>query len=231
MKKILKEQLVIPQRRPQEYLVNKYYADPIAIVIVKMAYRLGLSPNLLTVISLICGVLAAGSFLTQRWVVGAILLQFHLFFDLADGTLARLANKQTEFGAKLDQISDEIVRFLLFPSIAIVSPVSLWAKIVFVVTIYLDVVIIHFYVLPFIRKNQLLRSPWKKWFLDQGIIPGFDIFLVFVLISIFALIKRFDLLMYIVIVGKNLDWMYRVWECWRSVKWSKKAGDSTAKSN
>ena len=79
MKKILKEQLVIPQRRPQEYLVNKYYADPIAIVIVKMAYRLGLSPNLLTVISLICGVLAAGSFLTQRWVVGAILLQFHLF--------------------------------------------------------------------------------------------------------------------------------------------------------
>jgi phosphatidylglycerophosphate synthase len=215
---ISKSELVIPQRRSQEYFINKYYADPIARIIVRITYKLRIHPNLLTLVSLICGVLAAGCFLTERSLAGAILVQVHLFFDLADGTLARLTHKATEFGAKLDKISDQIVRGILFPSIAIVSPVSLWVKIVFVVTIYLDVAIVHLYVLPFLKKKQVIRSPWKKWFLERGIIPGFDIFLVFVLISLSALIKRFDLLIYIVIIGKNLDWMYRVWECRRSIQ-------------
>lgn len=212
-----REKLVIPQRRSEEYLAIKYYADPIALVIVGITHKLRIHPNLLTLISLISGLLAAGCFVMGRGIVGAFLVQIHLIFDLADGTLARLTGQVTEFGGKLDKISDQTVRAILFPVIAAVSPVSLGAKIIFVATIYLDLAIIHLYVLPFLKKYPVVRASWKKWFLDRGIIPGFDIFLVYVLISLFALIRRFDLLIYIVIIGKNLDWIYRVWECRRSL--------------
>ena len=210
--------MIIPQRRTEEYITIKYYADPIARVIMRISYKLRIHPNLLTLVSLLSGLLAAGSLVRGWRLAGALLVQLHLIFDLADGTLARFTGQVSEFGAKLDKISDQVVRAILFPVIATVSPVALGVKIVFVVTIYLDLAIVHLYVLPFLRKNQVVRAPWKKWFLDRGIIPGFDIFLVYVLISLFALLRRFDLLVYIVIAGKNLDWMYRVWECWRSVK-------------
>jgi phosphatidylglycerophosphate synthase len=216
-KNLSPEKLIIPQRRSKEYIMIKYYADPIARVIVRISYQLKIHPNLLTLVSLLSGILAAGCFLRGRSIDGALLVQVHLIFDLADGNLARLTGQVTEFGAKLDKICDQTVRAILFPVIAAVSPVSLGAKIIFVATIYLDLAIVHLYVLPFLKKNTVIRAPWKKWFLDRGIIPGFDIFLVYVLISLFALIKRFDLLIYIVIAGKNLDWMYRVWECRRSL--------------
>ncbi|MGI9136678.1 MAG: CDP-alcohol phosphatidyltransferase family protein, partial [Candidatus Nanopelagicales bacterium] len=57
-----------------------------------VALRLGMSPNLITLISFGVGLLAAGSFaLGDRWalVIGAILLQLSLIIDCVDGEVAR----------------------------------------------------------------------------------------------------------------------------------------------
>lgn len=208
--------LKIPRRRVFEYPAIKYYGDIIARYIVIVAYHLNLTPNVLTGLSLGCGILSAASFIVHQPVLAAIFLQFHFILDLADGNLARLTNKHSAFGAKLDKVSDQLIRALLFPGIAWVAPVPLWAKVMFVATIYLDLAVVHLYVLPFARKKPLIRAPWKQWFLDQGIIIGFDIFLVFCCISFFAVIHRLDILVYVVIIGKNWDWLYRVYECLRT---------------
>lgn len=89
-KNLSPEKLIIPQRRAEEYITIKYYADPIARVIVRICYQLKIHPNLLTLVSLLSGILAAGCFLRGRSIAGALLVQIHLIFDLADGTLARL---------------------------------------------------------------------------------------------------------------------------------------------
>ena len=204
------------ERRSAEYLINKYYGDVVAVFVVRLAYALKLTPNMLTVASLCFGAAAAGFLLTHNWTAAAVFLQMHYFFDLADGTLARLTQKNTPFGAKLDSYSDQAVRLILFLSIAVVAKVPFWVKVFFISTIYMDTAVVHLYVLPFMKKHRLVRAHWKQWFLDRGIIPGFDIFTVFFLITVFAVAGRLDILVYVVIAGKNLDWLYRVWECWKT---------------
>lgn len=157
--------------------------------------------------------MASGFFATNKLVLGAIMLQLHYLLDCVDGNIARLTNRCTPLGAKLDKLVDQIVRATLFVSLAYLSTVTLWIKLLFLCTIYLDLYVVHSYVLPFLRKNKIIHSKWKKWFLSKGIIPAFDIFLVYILITVFAVLDQINILIYIVIVGKNLDWIYRVWEC------------------
>jgi len=204
---------VVQKRRPEEYFINRYYAHLIDPFFTKLVYVLGLSPNAVTIITGAMGILAAVSFYYEHWIAGAILLQLHHFFDGADGNLARLTNRCTPLGAKLDKLCDQIVRLCLFVSLAIVVDVPTWASWALIITIYLDAWIIHQFVLPFARKNSLIRSKWKLWFLKKGIIPGFDIFTIYFIISLSALCGCLDYAIYTIIVMKNVDWIYRVWEC------------------
>ncbi|SEN65304.1 CDP-alcohol phosphatidyltransferase family protein [Paenibacillus sp. OV219] len=211
--KRFKSKYVVRQRRQHEYLINRYYAHLIDPFFTKLVYDLGMSPNVVTVITGALGVLVGVSFLLHQWVIGAILLQLHHFFDGADGNLARLTNRCTPFGAKLDQFCDQIVRLVLFISLPIAVESPLWAKLALPATMLFDVWVIHNVVLPFARKHGLHRARWKQWVLARGIIPGIDIFTIFFIISIAALSGWLAQAVFIIIALKNLDWMYRVWEC------------------
>ncbi|WP_372629553.1 CDP-alcohol phosphatidyltransferase family protein [Cohnella sp.] len=217
---------VVQQRRQHEYVVNRYYAHLIDPFFTKWAYDLKLSPNTVTIFNGLIGVIAGVFFLLEFWIAGALLLQIHHFLDGADGNLARLTNRCTPFGAKLDQISDQIVRLVIFLSLAISVEVPLWAKIALPLTIFLDVWIVHSFVLPFARKQTLVRSKWKQWFLNKGIIPGVDIFTIFFVISISSFFGWLTYAIYFIILSKNLDWMYRVWECIKTINRNKKEQDT-----
>jgi hypothetical protein len=80
-------------------------------------------------------------------------------------------------------------------------------------TFYIDVLIIHWLVLPYARRHPLVRSPWKVWFMDRGLMPAFDIFTMYFLVSICLVAQNPTLAVYFIVVLKTLDWSYRVWEC------------------
>lgn len=204
---------IVQQRRPYEYAINRYYAHLIDPFFTKLVYDLRFTPNLVTILNGLVGVAVGVSFLFQHWLLGGILLQLHHYLDGADGNLARLTNRCTPLGAKLDRWSDQIVRYVLFISLAVSVDLPLWARIALPVTMVLDVWIVHYYVLPFARKHQLVRAKWKQWFLDRGIIPGVDIFTVFFIITVCALFNSMSMAVFLVLFLKNLDWIYRVWEC------------------
>lgn len=211
-----KNRYIVSQRREFEYAINRYYAHLIDPFFTKLVYDLKLSPNTVTVFTGLLGVGAGFSFMFHFWITGAILLQLHHFFDGADGNLARLTNRCTPFGAKLDQLSDQIVRWVLFIGLAIGVDVQLWAKIALPATIFIDLIVVHKYVLPFARKHPLVRASWKQWFLDRGIIPGFDIFTIFFIISLSAVTGWLSFAIYAIIFLKNVDWVYRVYEYWKT---------------
>lgn len=221
-----KSKYVVKQRRPYEYAINRYYAHIIDPFFTKLVYDLKLTPNAVTVITGVIGVCAGLSFLFQQWVLGAILLQFHHMMDGADGNLARLTNRCTEFGAKLDQLSDQIVRFVLFVCLAISVDVEIWAKWLLPITILFDVWVVQRFILPFSRRYDLRRARWKQWFLDKGIIPGFDIFTIYFIISISGLFGIMEISVYLIIVMKNLDWIYRVYECVKTSYFSRRGEEN-----
>jgi len=209
----LKREVVVQQRRPHEYFINRYYAHVIDPFFTKLAYELKMSPNAVTLLAALTGISAGLAFGLKHWATGAILLQLHHFLDGADGNLARLTGRATPFGARLDRICDQLVRLTVFTGVAVGTGVPLWTKIGLLLTIYVDLLVVHAFVLPFAKKYPLRRARWKQWFLDRGLLPGFDIFTVYFLISLSALTNWIDQAVYLIIVLKNWDWLYRVWEC------------------
>ena len=84
--------------------------------------RTPVTPNKLTLLSAAIGLsgaffLAQPSLLLQ--VLGSLLFLLSTIVDGCDGEIARLTFQESEFGAKLDVIMDNVVHLFLFPSIAL----------------------------------------------------------------------------------------------------------------
>jgi hypothetical protein len=97
-----------------------------------LAIRWGLSPNAITVISFVIGVLAAASFAAgNRWflVLGAILLQLSLVIDCVDGEVARATRRFSTLGAWLDASTDRVKEYAAYAGLAagaVVMGVDSW---------------------------------------------------------------------------------------------------------
>src|SRR6266498_3367337 len=77
-------------------------ADPVARLLLRAHVR----PNQLTVLGLGVSMVAAHAFFEGRLRIGAALLAVAGLFDFFDGSLARLANRVSAFGAFLDSVVD-----------------------------------------------------------------------------------------------------------------------------
>ena len=88
----------------------------------KRLMRIPVTPNQITLLSAAIGLsgaffLAQPSLLLQ--VLGSLLFLLSTILDGCDGEIARLTFQESEFGAKLDVIMDNVVHLFLFPSIAL----------------------------------------------------------------------------------------------------------------
>ena len=77
------------------------------------------SPSTLTVLGLIPAVIAGIGFGKGMVRTGAIFVGISGLFDLADGLVARLGNKETKFGALLDSTIDRYSEIAIFIGLAI----------------------------------------------------------------------------------------------------------------
>ena len=72
-------------------------------------YRsLGLTPNMVTTLGLLFGLLAAYQILKGQFILAALLWLVSYYFDCVDGKLARKYNMVTKFGDYYDHICDTI---------------------------------------------------------------------------------------------------------------------------
>ena len=99
-----------------------FFVSPYSRFIARWAARRGLTPNQVTLASLVIGVLAAAAFAAgERWglVAGAVLLQAAFTTDCVDGQLARYTRQFSKFGAWLDSMLDRTKEYLVFAGLAI----------------------------------------------------------------------------------------------------------------
>ena len=100
----------INQKKRQWY--EKY-----TLVLGRGCLKLGLTPNLLTGISLVCAVLS-GIYFWKAQVGWAVFWMFATALtDMLDGSTARAGNMGTVFGALLDHVSDRYGEFFILAGI------------------------------------------------------------------------------------------------------------------
>ena len=82
---------------------------PIGIILSKT----GISPNLITLISLLVSILSCYLFWLGKPVESALLIILMGVIDMFDGAVARASNRVTRFGATLDHVIDRYAEFFI----------------------------------------------------------------------------------------------------------------------
>lgn len=105
-----------------EEFVDLFIFRPLAFLFVKSIYRTRITPNQITLLSMLSGIcsgilFAVGS--PASVILGGLFLALATIFDCADGQLARLKNNGTPFGRILDGVVDYIYTVAAFVGIAI----------------------------------------------------------------------------------------------------------------
>jgi phosphatidylglycerophosphate synthase len=81
--------------------------------------KLGLTPNMITTIGLIMGIVLIYSFYKKDYTTTAILIVLRQILDGLDGYIARTYNLQSEFGKKYDTYSDNFFNIIIIILITI----------------------------------------------------------------------------------------------------------------
>lgn len=153
--------------RDVEDPVNIWMHRPLAYAFVKATYGLPLTPNMVTLLAMLTGLMAGAFILVgtgPALVTGGILLWSAAILDGADGFLARAKGLSSQFGRALDGAADAVV------AIATVFPAfyHLWASEqntlhlwLIAPTIYLAVahmVLYDYYKETYLRETRLDRG-------------------------------------------------------------------------
>ena len=102
--------------------MSRHFARPISIAISRHLAPLGVTPNQMTMVSALIGLLAAPFFLSSSpavQIIGGLLFVAHSVLDGCDGELARLTYRESRLGGLLDFWGDNIVHVAVFGCMAI----------------------------------------------------------------------------------------------------------------
>lgn len=103
-----------------EEWLDVHFTRPIGLVFALMWMKLGVHPNVVTVLSIFLGVAAGCMFYFSDWIhnlMGVLLLMFANFCDSTDGQMARLTGKKTLIGRMLDGFSGDVWFFAVYLAI------------------------------------------------------------------------------------------------------------------
>ncbi len=102
---------------------NLYIVHPASRALVPVFYRLGFSPNAVSILGAGAAALAAACFLWLPWpwngVAGFLLLVVRHILDGADGLLARVSGKASSVGDMVDGLCDAFALFVVQTALAI----------------------------------------------------------------------------------------------------------------
>jgi phosphatidylglycerophosphate synthase len=102
-------------------LVDRYINRKCSGLLTRLFLKLRWTPNAITIISMVVGLVAAGFFIPGSWeyaLIGALLFQLSVIIDCCDGEVAGLTFAESKFGQELDIWADNVVHIAIFAGIA-----------------------------------------------------------------------------------------------------------------
>lgn len=104
-----------------EEILDLYFYRPLAFLLVKAVYRTRVTPNQLTITSILLGIVAGFFYSVGKpsyIAAGALLYLISNIFDCSDGQLARLKHNGSAIGRIIDGVADMIAFLAVYFGIA-----------------------------------------------------------------------------------------------------------------
>ncbi len=201
--------------------VDRYFNRKISALLTRLFLQMGLSPNAITLLSLLIGLVAAGSFALGSYgagIIGGLLFQLSAIVDCCDGEVARLTNRQSRFGRQLDLAADNVVHMAIFMGIAwgiYLQPEAVersWLPLVLGAAAVVGNVL-AFWLVPralTLREqgawSRPLETAWAELLLKNVTSRDFSVVLL-----IFALADKLEWFLWAAAIGVNVFWMIMAW--------------------
>lgn len=120
--RLAEEMLYASLRKPNDGFLARHVNRRISLALSTRLWRVGLTPNVATLLTLLVGLAAGAAFAKSSAVawglLGATLFQLQSILDGVDGELARLLHKESRTGFWLDVACDNLTHMAVFGGIA-----------------------------------------------------------------------------------------------------------------
>ena len=185
-------------------IVDRFFNRPVGRPISKLLIHTPVSPNQVSVVSILIGVVSAWFFAVGNFVVGAIALQLSAIIDCVDGDLARALFKQSRWGKWHDLGGDQVVHFSVFAALGIgvarthPSTPALWLG----ASAALGVLLSFAVIVRALRQPASQRGPLLNKLLDATANRDFS-----VLLLVLSLFGRMDLFLWMAGIGIHVFWI------------------------
>lgn len=107
-----------------EGFVDRFFNRKVSRWFTRLFLAAGLSPNVITILAALIGLVSAAGFGLGTYsagIIAALLFQLAAIIDCCDGEVARLTFTESPFGAWLDIAMDNVVHMAIFAGIAVGS--------------------------------------------------------------------------------------------------------------
>ncbi len=171
-------------------------AQPLFNKIAGVLIKLKISPNMITVLAFIIGLLAAVSIGLKYALLAFVLLWISGLLDVLDGTVARLTGQSNPVGAYMDLILDRMVEAAVVLGLFYAYPEHVWMYLIFFVAVLFNFT-------TFVVAGALFKNDSKKsMHYDVGIAERTETFIVFSLVIllpqyIFSILLTFNTIIFI----------------------------------
>ncbi len=147
--------------------VDRYINRKCSALFTRLFLKLRWTPNAITMLSMMIGLVAAGFFIPGSWelaLVGALLFQLSVIIDCCDGEVARLTFSESKFGQELDIWADNVVHIAIFAGIACGAYLQgPWEQTLFPLILGASAVFANIVSLLLVNAARQLRSRQHDW--------------------------------------------------------------------
>jgi len=211
------QRLLHAPKGPYDGLIDTYFNRKVASGLTRLFVKAGWSPNAVTSLSILIGLLAAVLFAQGAYlaaVAGALLFQVSAIVDCCDGDVARLTFRESRFGERLDLIGDNVVHMAIFGALG-------WAGYTHgggkgFLALGLLAIIGNGLSLWFVTQVKArgarqggtspVRAARSEFIVKHMASRDFSIVVLF-----FALVNLLDVFLWLAAIGSNVFWMMTAW--------------------
>jgi len=184
-------------------IVDRFFNRPVGRALSKILVHTSISPNQVSIVSILIGAASGWFFATGQFLLGAIILQISAIIDCVDGDLARALFKQSLTGKWLDLVGDQIVHLAVFLGIGIgvarTNPTT--PALILGISAAIGVVFCLVVMLRGMRMADDRRFLFTK-LVDIAANRDFSLLLL-----ILALVGRMELFLWLAGIGVHLFWL------------------------
>jgi phosphatidylglycerophosphate synthase len=193
-------------------LVDRFLNRPLGRYLSKILIRAPFSPNQVSIVSTLVGILSGWFFAGGHFISGALLLQLSAIIDCVDGDLARVLYKESRLGKWLDLVGDQLVHVAVFAGIGFglswrypASPALALG-----ISAVLGTIISFAVIVRLMQRRKGGRSSSVEKLIDVTTNRDFSL-----LVLLLALAGRLDLFLWMAGIGVHLFWMIALCAQWQ----------------